>query len=87
MSIADKRVTVEVNRDNNLEIDLSGGWDGGCCGTEASRLNEKLEELGISVHLENVFCRLSASERSLSVQKQECNTVFLRDVNVPEGRR
>ena len=77
-----KKITVKIDRESSkVTIDLGGDLDNGCCGGEASRLNKALADLGVSLELDNVHCRLPVLQRIKAKASEECNTLPERFAN------
>lgn len=58
--------------DGQLQIDLGGDLDNGCCGCEAQKLKKALAELGLETESVGVYCRLPVSQRIAAKVKGEC---------------
>lgn len=69
----EKKITVTIQGDNTIYIDLGGALDLGCCGCPAAELEENLRELGLDLKCVDVHCRLPVMERVVAKVGGICN--------------
>jgi hypothetical protein len=68
-----KKISVALDSNNKLTVDLGGDLDGRCCGYESRQFKGELYKLGVETNMLNVLCRLPEDKRSIAKLSGDCN--------------